>query len=525
MLSLEQLVVGAFPLAPAVNWRLVGGVALAVVFMLLAGALLWLAFRRLQSAPDGRDVGDDGLLGLVADPLAPSQPAADAAREPAPAATPATVVAAAPETPPERGLPVEVRPRVTAEDLPALTTVADWPSPKADAEAPSAAATPLAADAPPPAAANRLVSPEAAPASNPPTAALSAPATAALPSPSAATNPLAQDIQERLARSPRRAETAPLVAPPASPPVEGARPSATTQGRAPVEARTADLREARLTERLPAQRKALRPPQPPPAAPAGSPAPPPVPAAAPPVASPEPLPVQVMPRVAPPPPRPAAEVAPPRFLGDDRPTGIGREAVWLGVMLALFVVVLGSLVVVFFPAARHRVLPPSWAERVAAIPRGLGLEAPPPAVPVKLVEVRQYANTYSSAPKGATGKIVRTVTIAGLVKNITNEKLYDLRAEIELYPRTPDGAPPERRIIYLTPSLLEPGQEGRYTLTVADADYRQSSLKRIVSGDGKDIKEVPAVFIQGTLEPPDEKPAKPAPPDRPTPASRRRPNA
>lgn len=512
MLSLEKLVVGAFSLVPAVGWRLVGGVALAVVFLLLAGALLWLAVRRLQSAPDGRDVGDDGLLGLVAaDPVAPPHATAAAAREPAPAATPAPAVAVAPETAPERGLPVEVRPRVTAEDLPTPTTAADWPSLKAEAPPPEA-------DAAPPAPANKPAPLEAAPISAPPTAVLSAPATVALPSPSAATNPLAQDIRERLARTPRRTEIA-------SPPAESSRTSTTAPERAPVEARTAELREARLTERLPAQRKVLRPPQPPSVAPAGPPAPSPVPAAAPPAASPEPVPVQVIPHVAPPPPRPAAEVAPPRFLGDDRPTGIGREAVWLGVMLTLFVVVLGSLVVVFFPAARNRVLPPSWAERVAAIPRGLGLEAAPPSVPVKQVEVRQYANTYSSAPKGATGKIVRTVTIAGLVKNITNEKLYDLRAEIELYPREPAGAPPERRIIYLTPSLLEPGQEGRYTLTVADADYRQSSLKRIVSGDGKDIKEVPAVFIQGTFEPPDEQPAKPAPPDRPPPASRRRSNA
>ncbi len=186
-------------------------------------------------------------------------------------------------------------------------------------------------------------------------------------------------------------------------------------------------------------------------------------------------------------------------------------------MFALFVVLLGSVVVIVSPTVRNRILPPSWAERVAALPRGLGLEAAPPSVPVKQVEVYQYANTYSSIPKGATGKIVRMVTMAGLVKNITDHKLYDLQVEIELYPREPDGAPPERRIIYLMPNLLEPGQEGRYTLTVADADYRQFSLKRVVSGTGKDLREIPAVFIRGLLEPPAVKPAS----DRPTPARRR----
>ncbi len=218
----------------------------------------------------------------------------------------------------------------------------------------------------------------------------------------------------------------------------------------------------------------------------------------------------------------ASSVAPPRFLADDRPTGIRREAAWLGVSLVVYAIVLGGLVVVFFPTVRNWLLPPTWAERVAAIPRGLGLESPPPPpLPAKQVEVRQYANTYSSAPKGAGGKTVRMVTIAGLVKNITNETLYDLRVEIELYPREPEGAPPERRTLYLVPNLLGPQQEGRYTLTFADAEYRQSSLKRVVTGDGKDLKEVPAVFIQGTLTPPDEAGTKPAT-AKPTAPNRRR---
>ncbi|MCS7078628.1 MAG: hypothetical protein NZ585_01070 [Chloracidobacterium sp.] len=529
MFPLVQLALGRLLPALAVNWWFVGGVALVAIFILLAVALLWFALRQLRSTPDTRDVGDDGLLGLVAsDPFAPAQPAA---LEPVRAETPAPGVA--PVTPLERGLAVEIRPRVTAEDIPTLTTenlpaltAVSEPLSAAlpRAETPAPVVSPLLEDAPVRAATNKLTPPEEAPPPSTTTGVLSPPATAKLPSPAASTSPLAQDIQEQPPHtSPLlgREATAPLAT---ASPAEGARSPVTLQERAPVEAQTANLREARLTERLPAQRKALRPPQPPPAAAPLVAAPASV--AATPVAPPESPPVQVIPKVASPAPlRPATEVPPPRFLGDDRPTGIGREAAWLGVLLALFVTVLGSLVVVFFPAARNRLLPPSWAERVAALPRGLGIEAPPPPpIPAKQVEVRQYANTYSSAPKGATGKIARTVTIAGRVKNISNEKLSDLRVEIELYPREPDGAPPERRIIYLTPATLEPGQEGRYTLTVADADYRQSSLKRIITGDGKDLKEVPAVFIPGTLEPPAEVPAKTAPAQSPTP-SRRRPNA
>ncbi|OYT72550.1 MAG: hypothetical protein CFK52_04975 [Chloracidobacterium sp. CP2_5A] len=499
--GLDKLAIGSLHLAPAASWRLIG-VALTVAFFLLAAALLWLAARRLQVGSDARDIGDEGLLGLVAsDPLAPGQPAA---LEPARAEAPALKVPVPAEAPPERGLPVEIRPRITAEDLPALTAVAEAPPALVEASAPPPQAPPMpsmATEKPP-------VPQETLP--SPATATLSAAPTGALPASPTPTSPLAQDIRERLARAPSpvgREETVPLT----KPVEQVGRPAPAIEDFLPEAQKTptGEARGARLTERLPAQRKALRPPPPVPAAEVASVAP----AAPPPLA---PLPVQFVPKVAPSAPlRRAAEVAPPRFLDDDRPTGIGREAAWLVVMLALFFAALGSLAIVFLPAARNRALPPTWAERVAAIPRGLGIEAaPPPPVPAKQVEVRQYANAYSSAPKGATGKIVRTVTISGLVTNITAEKLFDLRAEIELYPREPEGAPPERRIIYLTPSLLEPRQEGRYTLTVADADYRQSSLKRIVTGDGKDLKEVPAIFILGTLEPPEAAPAPAAPPRR-----------
>ncbi|QUW02197.1 hypothetical protein J8C06_07440 [Chloracidobacterium validum] len=540
MNSLYALVTGWFPRALAANWWGVISVTVVIVFVLLAIALLWFALRQLQTSTDNRDVGDDGLLGLVepGEPAAPPSvtPAAgaDGARPPvAVVNAPAAEQQTAPL--PEPSLPVEIRPQITADDLAAVST-------ERAAESVSSASRQVAED-------NASKSTVASP----------LPTAAAEATPSVSS--LAKDIQARLAHpvaaplpkttSPLDGTTSPLTPPPAETtvPVTATSRALNTPkretGKLETNPSASPKPSAALTERLPAQRKTLRPPpsettpltQPVPAVRTAVIAPPgtarlpeevvrgesaaaatsDLADAAP------PLPVQFVPKVAAPSPSPnATPIAPPNFLGDDRPTGIGREALWLGVGFVVFMLLLGSVVVVFFPAIRSRVLPPTWAERVAALPRGLGIETPPPPpVPVKQVEVRQYANAYSSAPKGATGKIVRTVTIAGVVKNITDETLYDLRAEIELYPRTPDGAPPERRIIYLTPNLLEPQQEGRYTLTIVDADYRQSSLKRIVTGDGREMRELPAVFVPGTLEPPEEPVAKPSAATPSSPARRR----
>ncbi len=598
MFVLKTLVSPGF-LMPAAQWWFIVGVTLVVFFVLLALVLLWVAWKSLRAAPDQREVGDDGLLGLVSsetpptpalaaeasvatplpvppvtppippapviEPVTPS-PALHAAPAPAPPGAvtediaaywsenpPSAVATSSPAPHAEPVLPVEIRPRVTHDQLAGPTSPLHELHEEVELRAESTLPDPDAVTTP-------LIPAPAAGSSN------SEPVS---PPPGL----LAEDIRAQLAQS-----GAPPPAPPKTTGPLGGRPTGPLPPSPPPPLSEPEnvppAPRAGLTERLPVQRKSLRPPA---TAPTTTPkdeavqraiAPPSAsaattaviaasetmalsretrdaagsdqprfetsaPAAALP-APPPPLPVQQVPAVRPQPALPpagtlppagspsASSVAPPRFLADDRPTGIRRETSWLGVGLVVYAVVLGGLVVVFFPTVRNWLLPSTWAERVAAIPRALGLESPPPPpLPVKQVEVRQYANTYSSAPKGAGGKVVRLVTIAGLVKNITNETLYDLRVEIELYPREPEGAPPERRTLYLVPNLLGPQQEGRYTLTVADAEYRQSSLKRVVTGDGKDLKEVPAVFIQGTLTPPDEAEAKPAP-AKPTAPNRRR---
>ncbi|QUV99425.1 hypothetical protein J8C02_08310 [Chloracidobacterium sp. MS 40/45] len=567
-------------LTPAAQWWFIIGVTLVVFFVLLALVLLWVAWQSLRATPDQREVGDDGLLGLVSGEPPPAAAPALAAELPVGAPLPAPSVPAAPAEPPPpalRATPAPAPSGAGTEDIAAYWSENSAPA----ASSPASHAAPvLPVEIRPRVTSDQPVRPPA------PEVGLHSEA-AALPAPDAVTKPLAPSPADEVAPAEGISPPPGLLAediraqlaqPPASPPAPpkttgplGGRPTGSLFPPPPPPVPEPETipnpPRAGLTERLPVQRKSLRPPaaapkatpqdeaaphEPAPVTPAASVATTAVIAAAETMAlkreamasavtdpshreasapagaspaPPPPLPVQHVPAVRPQPAAlpqagmlpqagaPAASsVAPPRFLADDRPTGIRRETAWLGVSLVVYAVVLGGLVVVFFPTVRNWLLPPAWAERVAAIPRAMGLESPPPPpLPVKQVEVRQYANAYSSAPKGAGGKVVRMVTIAGLVKNITSETLYELRAEIELYPRQPEGAPPERRTIYLVPNRLEPQQEGRYTLTVADAEYRQSSLKRIVTGDGRDMKEVPAVFVQGMLTPPDEAETKPSP--------------
>ncbi|MGQ9897436.1 MAG: hypothetical protein ACUVR8_07795 [Acidobacteriota bacterium] len=547
-----KILISSALFTPAAQWWFVVGVTLVVFFVLLAAVLLWVAWRSLRVIPDQRDVGDDGLLGLVSQETpsasapdaegcaSPPLPVPSALEEPPPVPSPAPALASsgpvakevtAYRTEPQPSasalsslerhtspaLPVEIRPKVTTDQVVDPTK----PPPKAGVLFEAF-----------PSASEDLVTKPLTPA---PTSEVAPPVRSSLPP-----GLLAEEIRMQLAPSPASPKPdAALPAQSATEPLSSSPPST------PKPEATPNPLRAGLTEQLPVQRKSLHPPAlVPKATPSGGAAPREIETVTPSatataiiaasettilgrevtasaqasldvsgraaeMSSPPLLPVQQMPAVslpsAPPQAESPAPVAPPRFLADDRPTGIRREMRWLGAGLVVYAFLLIGLAVIFFPTLRNQLLPPAWAERVAVIPRSLGLESlPVPPPPVKQVEVWQYANAYSSAPKGSGKKVVRMVTIAGLVKNITNETLYDLRVEIELYPREPEGSPPERRTIYLVPNLLGPQQEGRYTLTVADAEYRQSSLKRIVTGDGKDLKEVPAMFIQELLDSPEE---------------------
>jgi hypothetical protein len=181
--------------------------------------------------------------------------------------------------------------------------------------------------------------------------------------------------------------------------------------------------------------------------------------------------------------RPDASV--PSFLGDGpKPsvTEIGFERnrilVGMGVVGLLF-----TLTAVIISPLRQK-LPVAIAEPLAVIPRKLGLEeTPPPPNPPKQVRVQEYQIGFKPGPK----KEVRVVVVSGVVKNISSEKLTDLRAELQLLPRKADISAPELRVIYLTPPNLEPNQEGKYEIEVMDDQYRSTSFKRILAADGKEI--------------------------------------
>jgi hypothetical protein len=70
--------------------------------------------------------------------------------------------------------------------------------------------------------------------------------------------------------------------------------------------------------------------------------------------------------------------------------------------------------------------------------------------------------------------------IGGVVKNTSAEKLEGLSVELELKRRK--DATTETQLVPLAPSLLEPQQEGRYSLQVKAQDYSSARLVGLKAG-------------------------------------------
>jgi hypothetical protein len=64
--------------------------------------------------------------------------------------------------------------------------------------------------------------------------------------------------------------------------------------------------------------------------------------------------------------------------------------------------------------------------------------------------------------------------VGGTVKNTSTERLAQVAVELELK-RRKDGQP-ERKLIGVEPSQLEPGQEGRYSVELKSQDYGSARL-------------------------------------------------
>jgi hypothetical protein len=92
--------------------------------------------------------------------------------------------------------------------------------------------------------------------------------------------------------------------------------------------------------------------------------------------------------------------------------------------------------------------------------------------------------------------------IGGTVRNISGKRLENLSVELEL--RRRDGSGTETRELPVTPQTLEPGAEGRYTLTIPSRDWSSSHLSSLRCGSPPD--EVAFKSEVGARRPPERIP-------------------
>ncbi len=72
--------------------------------------------------------------------------------------------------------------------------------------------------------------------------------------------------------------------------------------------------------------------------------------------------------------------------------------------------------------------------------------------------------------------------VGGTVKNTSGGKLADVSVELELKRRS-DGVA-ERRLVAVEPGMLDPDQEGRYSLELKAQDYASAKLVGLKAGPG-----------------------------------------
>jgi hypothetical protein len=95
--------------------------------------------------------------------------------------------------------------------------------------------------------------------------------------------------------------------------------------------------------------------------------------------------------------------------------------------------------------------------------------------------------------------------VGGTVKNTSTETLRQVTVALELKHRK--DAATERKVIALTPTELEPGQEGRYSLELKAADYGSARLVGVnVGGDASPIAYNSAIGRKRPLERMESKP-------------------
>lgn len=90
-------------------------------------------------------------------------------------------------------------------------------------------------------------------------------------------------------------------------------------------------------------------------------------------------------------------------------------------------------------------------------------------------------------------------TIAGSVRNISQDTLSELAVELELKRR--EGGTMERKSATLNPAFLEPNQEGRYSLKLPAEDF--SSVRLVALKGGPDSALIFYTTGQGQKRPPE----------------------
>jgi hypothetical protein len=71
--------------------------------------------------------------------------------------------------------------------------------------------------------------------------------------------------------------------------------------------------------------------------------------------------------------------------------------------------------------------------------------------------------------------------IAGIVENISNQRLEDLTIELEMRRRQENRI--EKKVIKLVPSNLAPTEKGRYSLTINSHEYEETKIVALKSGN------------------------------------------
>ena len=108
-------------------------------------------------------------------------------------------------------------------------------------------------------------------------------------------------------------------------------------------------------------------------------------------------------------------------------------------------------------------------------------------------------------------------TLAGTVKNTSNETLSNLQVELELKSRKGAGA--EKRLVQVEPADLEPGHEGRYAIQLSVQDYASARLIGLKSGAS--LAVVPYATGQGNKREPERLESKTITVDKPPPGTKR----